>query len=603
MSKEASALKTREEVPKELTWDLEAIFETDEKWEEEYKQLAENIPKINEYQGKVTESADTLLELFKLQDNLAIRLGKLYAYSHMRNDEDTTNAKYQAMDARAESLLTIASSEMSFITTEILKADEATIKAYREENEELAEYGKVLDEINRQRPHILNEKEEELLAEMSEVTQAPSQTFNMLNNADLKFPNITDKDGNVTELTHGRYHSFMESSDRSVRKSAFEAMHNTYGKFENTFAATLSNEIKTNNVSVKIRKFESARHAALNSNKIPESVYDNLVETINDHLPSLHRYINLRKKVLELDELHMYDLYTPLVQDVDMKVTYEETQEQVLESLKPLGTDYTEVIKEAFNNRWIDVLENVGKRSGAYSSGTYATNPYILMNWQDNVNNMFTLTHELGHSVHSYYTKNNQPYRYGNYSIFVAEVASTTNEALLSDYLLNNLTDEKERLYVLNYFLEGFRATVFRQTMFAEFEHDIHVRAQNGEALTAEKLTEIYYDLNKKYFGTDIVIDEEIGLEWARIPHFYMNYYVYQYATGYSAATSLSNQILTEGEPAVKRYKDYLKAGSSDYPIEVSKQAGVDMTSKQPIIDALQVFEKRLTEMEDILLK
>ena len=603
MSKEASALKTREEVPKELTWDLEAIFETDEKWEEEYKQLAENIPKINEYQGKVTESADTLLELFKLQDNLAIRLGKLYAYSHMRNDEDTTNAKYQAMDARAESLLTIASSEMSFITPEILKADEATIKAFREENEELAEYGKVLDEINRQRPHILNEKEEELLAEMSEVTQAPSQTFNMLNNADLKFPNITDKDGNVTELTHGRYHSFMESTDRSVRKSAFEAMHNTYGKFENTFAATLSNEIKTNNVSAKIRKFESARHAALNSNKIPESVYDNLVETINDHLPLLHRYINLRKKVLELDELHMYDLYTPLVQDVDMKVTYEEAQEQVLESLKPLGTDYTEIIKEAFNNRWIDVLENVGKRSGAYSSGTYATNPYILMNWQDNVNNMFTLTHELGHSVHSYYTKNNQPYRYGNYSIFVAEVASTTNEALLSDYLLNNLTDEKERLYVLNYFLEGFRATVFRQTMFAEFEHDIHVRAQNGEALTAEKLTEIYYDLNKKYFGTGIVIDEEIGLEWARIPHFYMNYYVYQYATGYSAATSLSNQILTEGEPAVKRYKDYLKAGSSDYPIEVLKQAGVDMTSKQPIIDALQVFEKRLTEMEDILLK
>lgn len=603
MSKEASTLKTREEVPKELTWDLEAIFETDEKWEEEYKQLAEDIPKINEYQGKVTESADTLLELFKLQDNLAIRLGKLYAYSHMRNDEDTTNAKYQAMDARAESLLTIASSEMSFITPEILKADEATIKAFREENEELAEYGKVLDEINRQRPHILNEKEEELLAEMSEVTQAPSQTFNMLNNADLKFPNITDKDGNVTELTHGRYHSFMESTDRSVRKSAFEAMHNTYGKFENTFAATLSNEIKTNNVSAKIRKFESARHAALNSNKIPESVYDNLVETINDHLPLLHRYINLRKKVLELDELHMYDLYTPLVQDVDMKVTYEEAQEQVLESLKPLGTDYTEIIKEAFNNRWIDVLENVGKRSGAYSSGTYATNPYILMNWQDNVNNMFTLTHELGHSVHSYYTKNNQPYRYGNYSIFVAEVASTTNEALLSDYLLNNLTDEKERLYVLNYFLEGFRATVFRQTMFAEFEHDIHVRAQNGEALTAEKLTEIYYDLNKKYFGTDIVIDEEIGLEWARIPHFYMNYYVYQYATGYSAATSLSNQILTEGEPAVKRYKDYLKAGSSDYPIEVLKQAGVDMTSKQPIIDALQVFEKRLTEMEDILLK
>src|SRR5699024_7492865 len=298
------------------------------------------------------------------------------------------------------------------------------------------------------------------------------------------------------------------------------------------FASTLSGNIKTDNVNAKVRNFESARHAALNSNNIPETVYDNLVETVNEHLPLLHRYINLRKKVLKLDDLHMYDLYTPLIQDMEMKITYKEAQEQVLKSLQPLGDDYTEIIKEAFNNRWIDVEENVGKRSGAYSSGAYGTNPYILMNWQDNVNNMFTLTHELGHSLHSYYTHKNQPFRYGSYSIFVAEVASTTNEALLSDYLLKNLKDEKERLYVLNYFLEGFRGTVFRQTMFAEFEHDIHIRAQNGEALTAEKLTEIYYELNKKYFGTDIIIDEEIGLEWARIPHFYMNYYVYQYATG-----------------------------------------------------------------------
>jgi len=603
MANETSQLKTRSEVPTESTWNLNAIFETDELWEQEYKHLAKDLPKISEYQGKVTESADTLLEVFKLQDSLGIRLGKLYAYSHMKNDEDTTNATYQAMNQRADNLLTIASSEMSFITPEILSADEATIQKYREENTELAKYGKTLDEINRQRPHILSEKEEELLAEMSDVTQTPSQTFSMLNNADLKFPLIKDENGNKVELTHGRYHSFMESNDRSVRKSAFQAMHKTYGDFKNTFASTLSGEIKTNNVSAKIRKFDSARQAALNSNKIPESVYDNLIETVNEHLPLLHRYINLRKKVLGIDELHMYDLYTPLVQDVDMKVTYEEAQAQVLESLKPLGTDYTDIIKEGFANRWIDVEENVGKRSGAYSSGTYGTNPYILMNWQDNVNNMFTLTHELGHSVHSYYTTNNQPYRYGNYSIFVAEVASTTNEALLSDYLLNNLTDEKERLYVLNYFLEGFRGTVFRQTMFAEFEHDIHIRAQQGEALTAEKLTEIYYELNKKYFGTDLIIDEEIGLEWARIPHFYMNYYVYQYATGYSAATSLSNQILTEGASAVKRFKKYLKAGSSDYPIEVLKQAGVDMTSKQPVLEALKVFEERLTEMEEILLK
>lgn len=603
MSKDTEKLKTRDQVPEELTWDLEAIFETDELWEEEYKQLEIEFPKISNYQGRVTESADTLLEVFKLQDELIERLGKLYSYSHMRNDEDTTNSKYQAMNQRADSLLTIASSEMSFITPEILTAEEDTIKQFRKENEELAKYGKTLDEINRQRPHVLSEKEEVLLAEMSEATQTASQTFNMLNNADLKFPTIKDAKGNDIELTHGRYHTFMESTNRSVRESAFKAMHQTYAEFKNTFASTLSGNIKTDNVNAKVRNFESARHAALNSNNIPETVYDNLVETVNEHLPLLHRYINLRKKVLKLDDLHMYDLYTPLIQDVEMKITYKEAQEQVLKSLQPLGDDYTEIIKEAFNNRWIDVEENVGKRSGAYSSGAYGTNPYILMNWQDNVNNMFTLTHELGHSLHSYYTHKNQPFRYGSYSIFVAEVASTTNEALLSDYLLKNLKDEKERLYVLNYFLEGFRGTVFRQTMFAEFEHDIHIRAQNGEALTAEKLTEIYYELNKKYFGTDLIIDEEIGLEWARIPHFYMNYYVYQYATGYSAATSLANQILTEGESAVDRYKDYLKAGSSDYPIEVLKQAGVDMTSKKPIEDALKVFEQRLTEMEEILLK
>ena len=596
-------LQTRAEVTKELTWDLEAIFKTDELWEAEYKALEEDIPKINEYQGKLGDSAEVLLAVFQLQDSLSERLGKLYTYSHMRNDEDTTNSKYQGMNQRADNILTLASSQMSYIVPEILTIDEKVIQSFRTENEVLNGYGKTLDEINRQRPHILSKKEEVLLAELSDATQSASQTFSMLNNADLKFPTIKDEEGADVELTHGRYHSFMESSNRDVRESAFKAMHNTYSDFKNTFATTLGGNVKSDNVHAKVRNFDSARQSALSSNNIPESVYDNLVEAVNEKLPLLHRYVELRKKVLEIDELHMYDLYTPLMQDVGMKITYEEAQKQVIESLKPLGEDYTEILNEAFENRWVDVHENVGKRSGAYSSGAYGTNPYILMNWQDNVNNMYTLTHELGHSVHSYYTRKYQPYRYGNYSIFVAEVASTTNEALLSDYLLNNLTDEKERLYVLNYFLEGFRGTVFRQTMFAEFEHDIHVREQNGEALTAEKLTEIYYDLNKKYFGEDMIIDEEIGIEWSRIPHFYYNYYVYQYATGYSAATSLAKQILTEGEPAVNRFKDYLKAGSSDYPIEVLKKAGVDMTSKQPIIDALDVFEEKLIEMEHILLK
>jgi oligoendopeptidase F len=423
----------------------------------------------------------------------------------------------------------------------------------------------------------------------------------MLNNADLTFPTIKDENGDEVELTHGRYIHFMESKDREVRKAAFDAMYDTFASFKNTFASTLNGNVKKDNFYAKVRHYDSARHAALNGNNIPETVYDNLVGAVNEKLPLLHRYTALRKKVLGLDELHMYDLYTPLVKDVDMKVDYEKAKDYVLKSLAPLGAEYQNIVQEGFDNRWIDVVENKGKRSGAYSSGTYGTNPFILLNWQNNVNNLYTLIHELGHSVHSYYTRKNQPFRYGNYSIFVAEVASTCNENLLSEYLLNHLEDEQERLFILNHYLEGFRGTVFRQTMFAEFEHDIHVRLQNGEPLTADRFTEIYYDLNKKYFGEDMVIDEKIGYEWARIPHFYYNYYVYQYATGYSAATALSSQILTEGDVAVERYKNFLKAGSSDFPIEVLKKAGVDMNSKQPILDALDVFETKLTEFEGLL--
>lgn len=599
----AKKLPGREEVPEHLTWDLTTIFPTDDAWEEEFAQLQTEIPTIKKFQHTLGDSAEQLLKVLQLQDKLSERLGRLYTYSRMRYDQDTTNSYYQGLNQKAESVLTLASSEMSFIVPEILQMEEATIRSFLEENESLQLYEKTLDEIMRQREHILSEKEEVLLSEASEAMQTASNAFGMLNNADLKFPTIKDEDGNDVELTHGRYIQFLESKDRNVRKAGFDAMYDTFGSFKNTFAATLNGVVKKDNFYAKVRNYKSARHAALDRNNIPETVYDQLVSAINEKLPLLHRYTKLRKQLLEVDELHMYDLYTPLVQEVDMKVTYEEAQEHVLNSLRPLGEDYINIVQEGFDNRWIDVVENKGKRSGAYSSGTYGTNPFILMNWQDNVNNLYTLTHELGHSVHSYYTRENQPFRYGNYSIFVAEVASTCNEALLSDYLLKNLEDDREKLYILNHFLEGFRATVFRQTMFAEFEHDIHIREQNGEPLTAESLTEIYYDLNKKYFGDDIVIDKAIGLEWARIPHFYYNYYVYQYATGYAAATSLASQIITEGEPAVNRYKDYLKAGSSDYPIEVLKQAGVDMTGKKPIIEALNVFEQRLDEFENLLNK
>ncbi len=604
MSKSAKAIQKRSDIPEERTWKLENIFATDEEWEQAFKQLQTDIPEIKQFEGKIGESAESLYELLKMQDALSERLGQLFTYAHMRYDQDTTNSFYQAMNTKAENILTLTSSSMSFIVPEILEIDENVLKQFQEENEGLQLYKKVLDEITRQRPHVLSHAEESLLAEASDPMGNASNTFGMLNNADLTFPQVKDEKGEDVELTHGRYISFLESGDRDVRKAAFEAMYDTYGKYKNTFASTLTGNVKKDNFYAKVRKYDSARQAALDNNNIPEEVYDNLVEAVNEKLPLLHRYTALRKKVLGLDELYMYDMYTPLVKDADMKVTYEKAQEYVLEGLAPLGEEYVNIVKEGYENRWIDVEENKGKRSGAYSSGAYGTNPYILLNWQDNVNNMFTLAHELGHSVHSYYTHREQPYRYGNYSIFVAEVASTCNEALLNDYLLKTVDDEKQKLYLLNHFLEGFRGTVFRQTMFAEFEHDIHQRMQDGEALTAEKLTEIYYALNEKYFGEAVVSDDAIGLEWARIPHFYMNYYVYQYATGYSAATSLASQILEEGEPAVERYiNQFLKAGSSDFPIEVLKKAGVDMTSKQPILDALAVFEKKLNEMEKLLLK
>lgn len=602
MAKATKELQGRSEVPVERTWRLEDIFVSDESWEEELNSLKDDIPEINEYQGKVAESADTLFNVLKLQDQLSERLGKLYTYAHMRYDQDTTNSFYQALNAKAENVLTLAQSSMSYLVPEILKMDESTIKQYLEEKEELKHYEHVLNEIVRQRKHVLSESEEALLAEASEALSTGSQTFGMLNNADLKFPSIKNEDGEEVDLTHGRYVGFLESKDRRVREDAFNAMYDTYGQFKNTFASTLGGTVKAHNFDAKVHHYESARQAALDNNNIPEQVYDNLVEAVNERLPLLHRYAKLRKEVLGVDELHMYDMYASLVQDVDMKIPYEKAQEYVLDSLQPLGEEYLDVIKEGFSNRWIDVEENKGKRSGAYSSGAYGTNPYILLNWQDRVNDLFTLTHELGHSAHSYFTRKFQPYRYGNYSIFVAEVASTCNEALLNDHMLKTLDDEKQKLYLLNHFLEGFRGTVFRQTMFAEFEHEIHKRAQDGEALTADYLTNMYYELNKKYFGEDVVSDEAIGLEWARIPHFYYNYYVYQYATGYSAATALANKILSGEEGAVERYLGFLKSGSSDYPIEVLKKAGVDMTSKQPILDALDVFEEKLNEMEQLLL-
>ncbi|WP_026690169.1 oligoendopeptidase F [Alteribacter aurantiacus] len=601
MTEQSTALPKRDEIPKELTWDLEDIFETDDKWEEAFKELKELIPTIKEFKGKLGDSPETLYEALQLQDKISEKLGRVYTYSHMRYDQDTTNSFYQGLNDRASQLVSVASSESSFITPEILSIPEGELSRFLDEHRELQLYRHMLNELNENRPHVLSEKEEALLAQVGEVTNSPSNTFGMLNNADMTFPEVEDENGKKMEVTHGRYLRFLESPDRKVREEAFKAVYSTYDKYKNTFASTLSGNVKKNLFNANVRKFDSARQAALSNNHIPEVVYDQLVDTVNDNLHLLHRYVDLRKRALGVDELHMYDLYTPLVKEVKMDIPYEEAKELVKKGAEPLGDEYVSIVQEGFDKRWVDVEENKGKRSGAYSSGAFGTMPYILMNWQNNVNNLFTLTHEFGHSVHSYYTRKYQPFPYANYSIFVAEVASTCNEALLNNHMLNVTEDKQERLYLLNHFLEGFRGTVFRQTMFAEFEKLIHEKAASGESLTPDLLTNTYYELNKKYFGDNIVIDEEIGLEWARIPHFYYNFYVYQYATGYSAATALAKQILEEEDPAVTRYIDFLKAGSSDYPIEVLKKAGVDMTSPEPIEEAMKVFEETLTELETLL--
>ena len=593
---------TRQDVDVTETWNLESIYATNEAWEEEFESVKAMLPLLVEYKGRLGQSAETLYEGLQLRDEVSRRLYKLYTYAHMRYDENTADSFYQAMNDRARTLASQIGATLAFMTPELLAVPESTIETYLNENPDLAMYRHAFDELNQEREHVLTEAEEAILAKAGEVLGQSGTTFGMLNNADLTFPKIKGEDGEETELTHGRFITFLESSDRSVREAAFKAMYGTYAKYTNTLASTLAGSVKKDNFYADVRKFPSARAAALHGNAIPESVYDGLVEAVHEHLPLLHRYVALRKRVLGLDELHVYDMYTPLVSEVEMKVSYEEAKQLMVEGLAPLGAEYKHILEEGLSERWVDVRETRGKRSGAYSSGAYDTQPFILMNWQDNINNLFTLAHEFGHSVHSYYTRKSQPYPYGDSSIFFAEVASTTNEALLNDYLLKKVTDRKEKLYLLNNQLETFRGTLFRQTMFAEFEHAIHDAARLGQSLTPEFLTSTYYALNQKYFGEEIVLDEEIGLEWARIPHFYYNYYVYQYATGISAAAALTDQILEEGQPAVERYiNNFLKAGSSDYPIEVLKAAGVDMTTKAPVEAALRQFERVLDEFEALL--
>ncbi|MFC8687515.1 oligoendopeptidase F [Brevibacillus porteri] len=597
----SKTLPKRSDVPAEYKWRLEDMYPTDNDWEADVQKVKQLTEKIAAMKGSLATSGKQLLAVLTLQDELLKTLDQVYVYARMRRDEDNANSKYQGLTDRATSLSTQVYGSISYIQPEILAISTEDLQAWIKEVEGLEHYRILLEEITRFKPHTLSAEEEALLANMSELASSPSKIFGMLNNADMKFPMITDESGEEVELTKGRYTQFMESKDRRVRKEAFEAMYSTYGKFRNTIAASLTSAIKGDVFYARTRKYPSALYAALFADNVELPVYDNLIATIHEHLPLMHRYIALRKKLLGVDELHMYDLYVPIVPETDMKIPYDQAVTTIKEALHPLGEEYGRILEEGFSNGWIDVHENEGKTSGAYSWGAFTSHPFVLMNYQDNVNNMFTLAHEMGHALHSYYSNHAQPYTYADYKIFVAEVASTLNEALLMNHLLETTTDKKQRMYLINHYLEQFRGTVFRQTMFAEFEKIVHAKEEQGEPLTAESLSTIYRELNVAYHGPDMVVDSEVDLEWARIPHFYRGFYVYKYATGFSAATSLSKQILEEGQPAVDRYLQFLKGGSSDYPLNLLKGAGVDMTSPTPIAEALSVFKELLEELEQLI--
>ncbi|MFD2117305.1 oligoendopeptidase F [Paenibacillus yanchengensis] len=593
-----SKLPKRTETAVETRWRLEDLYENEQMWEKEYEAAIKLIQSADQFQGKLS-SEEKLKACFELEDKLSLYVERLYVYSNMRHHEDTAEPKYQSLSEKAKKLSVQASEALSFITPEILSLSDEQLEQFIQAKS-LADYRLTLEEMRRQKAHILSKQEEALLAQVGNISSSPSTIFSMLNNADLKFPKVKNEQGEEVELSHGRYIQFLESTNRDVRKNAFEAMYGTYGNLKNTIAATLNANVTKNVFYANARKFDSPLEMALYGDNIPKEVYTNLIGTIHDHLPLMYRYMDLRKKLLQVDELHMYDLFAPLVDEFDMKITYNQAKETVAASLKPLGEDYLQALQEGFDKGWIDVYENEGKRSGAYSWGAYGTHPYVLLNHKDNLNSMFTLTHEMGHALHTYYADETQKYRDAQYTIFLAEVASTLNEALLMDYLLNKSTDVKEKMYLLTYYADQFRTTVFRQTMFAEFELLIHDKAQQGEALTPQLLSDIYYDLNVKYYGPNVVVDKDIAMEWARIPHFYTSFYVYKYATGFAAATSFSKQILDEGTPAVDRYLNFLKSGGNDFSINILKNAGVDMSSPEPIKQAMSVFEQLIEQMEQL---
>jgi len=595
-------LKKRSEIAQEYKWKIEDLFADDMQWHKEVEEIQALKETLKSYQGRLGESAETLYEYLSLSDQLDQLMERVYVYANQKSHEDTGNSIYQDLSDKATNLMMEVSSALSFATPELIQIPEETVKRFYKEKMELLQYQRMIEEIYKDKPHTLSSEMEELLANTAEIADGPDNAFSMFHNADLKFPTIVGEDGEEIEITHGRYSKLMESSVRRVRKETFDGLYSSYKKFKNTLASLYSTNVKKDIFYAKARNYHSSLERALSDSRIPLDVYQNLIEAVHDNLPAMYQYMEIRKKALKVDELHMYDIYAPIVSDYKIEVTFEEAKQIVKEGLKPLGKEYLSILQEGFDNGWIDIYENEGKRSGAYSWGAYGTHPFVLLNFQNTLNNTFTLAHEMGHAIHSYYSDKTQPITYAGYRIFVAEVASTCNEALLMAHLIANSKDKKEKAYLINYHLEQFRGTLYRQTMFAEFEMLTHQMAEEGKALTADTLCSLYYDLNKKYYGEHVIADEDIALEWARIPHFYRSFYVYQYATGYSAAIALSKRILEKGETAVEEYiHNFLCGGSSKDPIELLKGAGVDMSTKEPVEQALKVFADLVNQLEELL--
>ena len=591
----------RSEIEPRYKWSLEDIYPADKDWEADFRKVTSQIPELESYRGKIGESAENLLKVARLQDSLEVTIGKLFVYSHMKRDEDTGEDKYQALADRAVSLSTGYSSAASFIVPEILQIPQERLLGWISENEGLQLYRHRIEDIIRTREHTLSPEQEKLLAMVSDVTRMPRTIFSMLDNADIRYPSIEDETGEEVELTKARYSKFMESGDRELRRRAFEAFYSTYNGYENTLAALLSAIVKRDIFYAQARNYGSSLQASLDGDNIPVEVYDNVISAVSSNLEPLHRYVVLRKRVMELDEVHPYDLYTPLFPEMAEEYEYDRAVELVGKAMEPMGKEYMEVMEKGFSGGWIDVYETRGKRSGGYSWGAYGTHPYILLNYNKTLQEVFTIAHEMGHALHSYFTWESQPPVYGNYTIFVAEVASTTNESLLIDHLLKVTGDRKKLLSLLDHQVRQIQGTVYIQALFAEFEREIHSLAESGNPLTAAVLRKLCRELYQKYFGPELVVDELYEINWGRIPHFYNNFYVYQYATGFSAATFLSEKILDRAPGAHGKYLQFLKSGSSDYSINLLKKAGVDMTGPEPILAVARRLTRLLDRIEELL--